>query len=300
VPRSAAPEPTGQSDRFRHFVAIDWSGAKGQRQKGIAIALCGAGSDAPQLVRPGHRWSRAEVLHWLRRDLPDDALVGLDLSAGLPHADAEAFFPGWDRSPDTAHDLWRLVDDLSVGDDHLAVGGFLAEPEVWRHFRHGQGRCGDLFVPGAGRMRLTEHRARLLRLAPTSCFNLVGAAQVGKSSLTGMRVLHRLGGAIPVWPFDPQPHSGSVLVEIYTSLAARAGGIRPGRAKMLDGAALDAALAALGVAAHRALSHYTDHVTDALLSAAWLRLVADRADLWQPDGLTAQIARTEGWTFGVP
>ena len=30
---------------------------------------------------------------------------------------------------------------------------------------------------------------------PYSNFNLVGAAQVGKSSLSGMRMLHRLGAA---------------------------------------------------------------------------------------------------------
>ena len=49
-------------DRFRHFVAIDWSGAAGERHRGIAVALCATGSAAPALVRPGHRWSRGEVL----------------------------------------------------------------------------------------------------------------------------------------------------------------------------------------------------------------------------------------------
>lgn len=287
------------ASRFDHFIGIDWSGAKGPRQKGIAIAMCGAWHDPPELVRPGHRWSRAEVLDWLRKDLPQNALVGLDLSPGLPFADVGAFFPGWSRSPNTAKDLWQLVDELSRTDDHLAVSSFIAEGEVWRHFRHGKDRCGDLFVPGPGRMRQTEERQRPLKLTPSSCFNLVGAAQVGKSSLTGMRVLHRLEVAIPVWPFDPMPHSGAVLVEIYTSLAARAAGIKPGRSKMLDGQALDSALAALGVSAHATLPQYTDHTTDALLTAAWLRAHAHRSELWAPEGMTEQIARTEGWTFGV-
>ncbi|MEY4238604.1 MAG: hypothetical protein RL339_1205, partial [Pseudomonadota bacterium] len=48
--------------RFEHFVAIDWSGAAGERHHGIAVALCGKEDDAPELVRPGHRWSRPEVL----------------------------------------------------------------------------------------------------------------------------------------------------------------------------------------------------------------------------------------------
>ena len=34
--------------RFRHFLAIDWSGAAGERHKGIAL-----GCAAPTAARPG-------------------------------------------------------------------------------------------------------------------------------------------------------------------------------------------------------------------------------------------------------
>ena len=98
--------------RFRHFAAIDWSGAAGERHKGIAVALCREGREAPVLVRQGHRWSRAEVLGWLLGDLPSDTLVGMDLGMSLAFADAGAFFPGWAESPADARDLWRLVDRL--------------------------------------------------------------------------------------------------------------------------------------------------------------------------------------------
>lgn len=283
---------------FDRFVAIDWSGAKGPRQKGIAIAVCAAGTAAPRLERPGHCWSRFDVLDWLRNDLPRDALVGLDLSPGLPFDPESGYFPGWDRSPADARALWRLVDEIASDDPDLSVGTFVQHPEARRHFRHGAGDCGDRFVGGAGRMRLTEERQRNHRLSPSSCFNLVGAAQVGKSSLTGMRMLHHLDGVVPVWPFDPLPDRGSVIVEIYTSLAARAAGIRPGRSKMVTGAALDDALHKLGVEAHVPLPHYTDHATDAILTSAWLRHVAHDARLWHPPGLQ-QVAATEGWTFGV-
>ena len=37
--------------RFAHFVAIDWSGAAGERHKGIALAQCATGNAAPALVR---------------------------------------------------------------------------------------------------------------------------------------------------------------------------------------------------------------------------------------------------------
>ena len=50
--------------RFTHFAALDWSGARGERQRGIALAVA-SGADAPALVRPGHIWSRAEILAWL-------------------------------------------------------------------------------------------------------------------------------------------------------------------------------------------------------------------------------------------
>ena len=50
--------------RFTSTVAIDWSGAKGKRHKGIAIAEA-RGDNPPRLVKPGHIWSREEVLDWL-------------------------------------------------------------------------------------------------------------------------------------------------------------------------------------------------------------------------------------------
>ena len=55
---------------------------------------------------------------------------------------------------------------------------------------------------------------------PYSNLNLVGAAQVGKSSLTGMRLLHALGRRLPIWPIDAVPAHGSLIVEIYTTIAA--------------------------------------------------------------------------------
>ena len=290
-----------KTDRFRHFVAIDWSGAKGPRQKGIAIACCQAGRAAPELVRAGHRWSRGEVLEWLKSDLPADALVGLDLSPGLPFAKSGGYFPGWEQSPSNAKQLWQLVDDLASDDPHFAATSFLKHQEVHRHFRHGNRVCGDLFEGGAGRLRKTEERQRDLRLNPSSCFNLVGAAQVGKSSLTGMRILNRLNGAIPVWPFDAVSQSGPVIVEIYTSLAARCAEIPPGRAKMRSWEELDAALTHPNIASRPTgkSGKVDDHTTDAILTAAWLRTAALNPALWDPADLTPEIARTEGWTFGV-
>lgn len=284
--------------RFAHYVAIDWSGAVGARQPGIAVAICANGVAAPALVRPGHIWSREDVFDWLTTELAEDSLVGLDLSAAFAFADCGAYFPGWEESPAKARGLWALVDRIAADDANLGASSFVDHAEASRHFRRHGGRRGDLFSGTAGRLRVTEIAQREQGLNPYSNFNLVGAAQVGKSSLTGMRLLHRLADSFALWPFDPLPATGSVVTEIYTSLAAVAAGLPKGRTKMRDGSAIDAALANIGSEPHRAMARYTDHATDAILTSAWLRTVAGDPDLWNPPGLSA-VAATEGWTFGV-
>lgn len=286
--------------QFSNFVAIDWSGQNVARPKGLAVAHAGSGSAAPVLLAPDGGWSRQAILDWLlnHAEAQTDMIIGLDLSPSLPFIDKGGYFPSAHTTPANAKSLWALVDELSAHDDHLSVNGFLSDPEFRRHFRH-QNACGDLFGSGAGRMRRCEIGQREMGLSPYSCFNLVGAAQVGKSSLTGMRVLHRLNGAIPVWPFDPVPDRGPLIVEIYTSIAARTAGIRKGLSKILDGATLDASLSNLGSRPHSPLQKYTDHATDAILTSAWLRQAANNPTNWSPASLSSQIAATEGWTFGI-
>jgi len=291
--------------RFAQFLAIDWSGAKGARQKGIAVALAKAEGGPPALLAPPDPkgWARSEVLALLHA-LKLPTLVGLDLGISLPFNDAGAFFPGWDASPADARGLWALVDGLCAGHPHLEAGGFLAHPEAARYFRYGAGVEGDRFLlPGAatreGRFRLAEAAQRQQGVRPVSNFNLVGAAQVGKSSLTGMRMLHRLGPGLPVWPVDPLRAEGSVVTEIYTSMAARLGGVTGVATKIRTYAALGNALDALGSPPVRGEGAIDDHSSDALLTAAWLRRVHKDRDLWHPPSLTPEVARTEGWTFGA-
>lgn len=291
--------------RFTHFLAVDWSGAKGPRQKGIALAVALAEGGPPVLVTPPdpRGWAREEVLALLL-DLRHATLVGLDLGLSLPFHDAGAFFPGWDASPPDARGLWALIDALCADDPHLEAGGFLAHPEAERYFRHGAGATGDRFLlPGAvtreGRFRLAEAAQRQQGVRPVSNFNLVGAAQVGKSSLTGMRMLHRLGRRVPVWPVDPLPDEGSVITEIYTSMAARLGGVTGAATKIRSVAALNDALDRLGSPPVPGTGAIDDHASDALLTAAWLRRVHGDKALWHPQALTPEVARTEGWTFGA-
>lgn len=292
--------------RFAQFLAVDWSGARGPRQRGIALAVAEAGGGPPALIAPPdpRGWARAEVLALIAGLAGRPVLIGLDLGISLPHADAGAFFPGWDASPADARALWALVERLCAADPHFEAGGLLGHPEAARYFRHGKDATGDRFLlAGAatreGRFRVAEAAQRAMGVRPVSNFNLVGAAQVGKSSLTGMRMLHRLAGRVPVWPVDPLPDEGPVVTEIYTALAARGGGLAGTLTKLRTREALNDALDALGSPPVAGTGAIDDHSSDALVTAAWLRRVHAIADLWHPAALSPALARTEGWTFGA-
>lgn len=286
--------------RFDTFAVIDWSGQAVARPKGLAVAQAGLGTAAPTVIATAQGWSRHSILDWLLgyAEAGTNILIGVDLSPAFPFLDQGSYFPEWEQSSPDAKSLWALVDHLCADDPHLSVNSFLAHPEARRHFRQHKD-LGDMFIGGAGRFRACETHQRASGVSPTSCFNLVGAAQVGKSSLTGMRVLHQLQARIPVWPYDPVPDNGPVIVEIYTSIAARSAGIRKGLSKIRDARTLDSALSLLECCPHTPLLQYNDHVTDAILTTAWLRLNAQRPELWHPKALTPKIAATEGWTFGV-
>ncbi len=287
--------------QFKSFACIDWSGALGEWQRGIAVARIEQGG-APYLVEPEKRWSRQLVLDWLigHAQAQTDILIGLDLSLGFPFVDKGTYFPEWNDSPADAKTLWGFVDQMCQDDVHLSSTSFLTHPDGKRHFRHAKGQVGDLFEGSIGRLRVVETHQRETKQANSwSCFNLVGAGQVGKSSLTGMRMMHHLSGRIPVWPFDPVPAHGPVIIEIYTSMAARAAGLPANRSKIRDEASLKTALATLGVAAPSSLSRYDDHATDSVLTAAWMRSVAQCEDLWHPKKLHNNFRLQEGWTFGV-
>lgn len=268
---------------FTRFVGIDWSGAVGSRHPSVQVALCDAGHEAPCLVSsPSGVWSRAGVLDWLG-GLSGDVIVGMDAGFGFA---AVPPFTGPARA------LWAEIDAVAAADADLGGHSFIAHRRAsfWlgaadgpRHLR--------------AHLRVTEQVYAASRLGvPTSNFVLLGASQVGKATLSAMRLLHRLGW--PVWPFDPLPVSGPVILEIYAQAFARMGGVR---GKLRDRAALDGVLAVLGSAPMPTgfADTFPDHVGDALVTAAGLRAIAAQSHWWQPAALTPAVALTEGWTFGV-
>ena len=294
-----------RDNRFSHFLAIDWSGAKGPKQKGIALALASAKAGPPTLISPpANYWAREDVLNYLLNSIPENTLVGIDLGISLPFLDAGSFFPGWSDSPSDARSLWALVDRICEEDPHLECGAFLSHPKASQYFRHSREFVGEMFhldnaSSREGRFRIAEIAQRDQGVRPVSNFNLVGAAQVGKSSLTGMRMLNRISNRVCIWPFDPLPKRGPVIVEIYTAFAAKAAGIGKGRTKIKTFEDLNRGLAVIGSPPVSGQGTIDDHSSDALITSAWLRRNGNRELYWNPANLTAEIKLTEGWTFGT-
>ncbi len=279
--------------RFERFVAVDWSGAKGVRHKGIAVAVCEA-EDAPYLVdAPGGVWSRTGVADWLIEAAKEKpALFGFDFSFAPPFVARGGYLPG-DAVPESGPDFWayveRICDDADLG------AASLLESAHRRHFYFGK---ADGVKADFMHNRICEAHYNAGGGGKPSTVYAIGAAQVAKASFAGMRMLHRVRPHVKVWPFDPLPEHGSLVVEIYTSIAARAAGRPKGRTKMRDLASLNEALAVLGCASYVGPGP-DDHGADALLTAAWMRGAAERAELWVPPPLDMRTAATEGWTFGV-
>lgn len=281
--------------RFARFAAIDWSGAKGKRHKGIAVALCEGGDAVPQLVpAPDGIWSRQAVADWLMAAAGDKTtLFGFDFSFAPPFITRDGYLPG-DPVPRDGPAFWAYVD--TICDDVDLGAASLLEVAHRRHFYFGKAdgakskfmhnrMCEAHYNAGGGGKGSTV-------------YNAIGAAQVAKASFAGMRLLHYIRPCVPVWPFDPLPNAGSLVVEIYTSIAARAAGRPKGRSKIRDIVALNDALLALNSQRYdRQMPD--DHGADAIVTAAWMRKVALCPELWRPATLTLQIAQTEGWTFGV-
>ncbi len=281
--------------RFRRFVGIDWSGAKGQYQRGIAIAECGPDGACALIDPPSRRgWSRAAAADRLAIE-PPGTLAGLDFAFSLPWP-GEGPLPPHLPQPEDAFGLWDAIEavcsdvpDLHSGPIYGPEGGWLAEylfvslarKPLWagEHYRK-------------DRFRLTE---RMISPPPASVFKIVGPQTVGPSSFTGMRMLTRLRArsrpVVTIWPFEREDPAGLAIVEVYPGYykrrAMKALGSTSGTVDVLAfyGARLDGRGPADG------------HEWDALVAAAAMRHFASDPLAF---AVVAPIVRREGWIFGVP
>ena len=293
APHGPPPQQGLGRNRFTRTVAIDWSGAKGRRHKGIAIAEA-RGRDAPRLVRPGHVWSRTEVADWLLREAArEPTLFGFDFSFAPPIVERGEYLPGEPDVPTSARDFWAYV-NARCNDEDLGAASFLEQVHR-RHFYFG---AADGVKADFVRFRQCDQQLNRMGGRKTaSAYDAIGAAQVAKASFSGMRLLHRIAGAVPIFPMDPLPQEGSMVVEIYTRIYLRNAGL-PGT-KLRTRAELNAALTGLGSPPWRGRTALDDHKTDALVTAAGMRAHLAHPRAFAPEGLTAELAATEGWTFGI-
>jgi len=279
--------------RFASCVAIDWSGAKGRRHKGIAIGEA-RGDDPPRLVRPDHVWSREQVLDWLvNRAAREPTLFGFDFSFAPPFAERGSYLPGELGIPDNARALWAYV-DAKCDDQDLGAASFLER--IHRpHFYFG---FADGVKADFMHFRLCDQQLNAMGGRKTaSAFDAIGAAQVAKASFSGMRLLHRLNGKVAIWPMDPLPENSSAVVEIYTRIYLRKAGMS-GK-KLRTRADLNRALIGLASKPARLRFEPNDHQTDALVTAAGMRAHLMNPLAFTPPSLTPELAQTEGWTFGI-
>lgn len=284
---------------FDRFIAIDWSGARLPGYRGVAVAMCEADGRLSLLSPPvGRYWRRMAVHDWLLGQLAHGRalLIGFDFAFALPFDKAFGFLPGSGRKILTPASLWQFIDDICAGQDDLYAGAVVEDPTLARLFWS----RGKRPVGFDERLRATDQACRVAGLGvPQSVFKLIGAAQVGKGSFAGMRLLHRLQQQpnLSIWPFAPMGGRQSTCVEIYPSLFIMKARIRK---KIRDKSILEDVLRSLDVRLDVAPGgHLDDHACDALVSAAALRYYAPVAELWRPVAMTAAAHRNEGWIFGL-
>ncbi|MEM7570269.1 MAG: hypothetical protein AAF337_10780, partial [Pseudomonadota bacterium] len=148
------------------------------------------------------------------------------------------------------------------------------------------------------RWRMCERAFNAAGGGKAACvFDAIGAAQVSKASFAGMRVLHRLRQHTAIWPFMTLHADRPTVVEIYCRAYIRHAGLRGLKIRDLDG--LNQALRGFDCDAFGGSAELSDDQTDVLITAAGLRRLANQTEPWTPAGLTPEVARHEGWTFGV-
>lgn len=285
---------------FDGFIGIDWSGAKSpEKTKSISLAIAFRGDDAPHLS--SKLWSRQMVYDWLIAMAKGKKrfLVGIDCNFGYSATIGTQQF----GKHYTAHHLWQAVDHICSDMPNFFAGPFWEHPSYAPTFWTSGPKPAGLILP----RRETETACGQAGLGwPESPFKLIGAKQVGKGGLAGMRLVHHLkaalGPRVGIWPFDEGVEDARmVITEIYPRLFLRLSG--HGQTKIRDAKQLNAALTALASHPYPEKRAISDHEADSIVSAAGLRKLCG-TDTTLPEALVdipvpKHVLQQEGWIFGV-
>jgi len=286
--------------KFDTFVAIDWSGAH-HPYNGIAVARCTRGRSAPQLVPPrvGARWTRTEIATWLCEELKGTRrlLIGMDFAFGFPFGENGGYLQGRTQEPKTIFDLWELIDECSGDDADFGCRRFTSDPRYASLFWK-SGRLPEQWIEHKRRTELAC--ATTTGTRPETVYKLIGSKQVGKASITGIRVLQHVrqvrNSDVSFWPF--QRPDRSTIAEIYPTLFRMCATNKLAKLRSLED--LNESLGAFDSdRMPRSGRRFSDHETDALISAAGLRYLARKPATWAHPDLTSLQVQREGWIFGV-
>ncbi len=286
---------------FDCFVGIDWTGAKSPvKTKSIAVAQCERGRISPQLIRKS--WSRQSVGDYIETIIENGkrTLIGIDCNFGYAQSIIEKQIGHGKK----AFDLWQCVEKYCANDTNFFAGSFWDHPEYTSYFWQ-QGKKPEYFLMPK---RFTEMLCGESGYGwPESPFKLIGAKQVGKGGLAGMRLAHYLKEKHPtdvaIWPFDDNEKCNKAMVvitEIYPRQFIRRAGY--GSQKIRNHDDLNSILLALKAEKFKAHYH-SDHDTDAIIAAAGLRfLCGDLESIPKPlsnPHANRVLLQAEGWIFGV-
>lgn len=285
--------------KFERFIAIDWSGAK-RGYKGIAVAICEAGNKAPVLIGPPKaRWTRSDVADWLSAEAETGSrtLVGFDFAFSMPY-EAVGYLDGAAGTLESAYALWDCLENAACGAPDFGCIPIVRDRRFSRLYWT-NGRTPKRWIL---RQRRTEIEcAEATSTRPETVFKLIGSKQVGKASLTGMRVLRHVRsnacGRVGIWPFEDTADKKLIMVEIYPTLFRKRAA--HGLSKMRTAGALNAALRVLNSREFASKGRITDDETDALISAAGMRYFTHQG-LFQLRHIKDEQVRREGWIFGIP
>jgi hypothetical protein len=271
---------------FDRFIGIDWSGNKEIWQKGLKVAIATVGTAAPEIMAgPGPKglWSGEGAAKWIC-DMARGtrALIGIDFAFGFPNS--------------VALD-WAYVEALCASAPNFYGGHFFRLAGA-QHSRFVNSPWLPQVDYSAHYLRATDIAAKQVKGAtPQSIFNAVGPAQVGPSSISGMRMLKWIeqhhSENISIWPFDEIADERSVIVEVFPRFFPLSRKLSP---KLSQHETLNLALAAFD-SEPASNPPASEDEGDAILTAAALRsLSMDRTLFNLPSGCD----RREGWIFGVP
>ena len=314
---------------FADFIGIDWSGANIKPSKGnpaLAVGHCQSGDGPPRLVLPenGGAWTRqaiADFIFAFSRESPERrVLIGIDCNFGYCHAVGVRQF----GASYTSYDLWQAVENaaaekLGAESQDFYAGTYARHPVFGQAFWT-KGPQPDWFIPEK-LMRQTEKHCIAQSLGrPESPFKLIGAKQVGKGGLAGMRMVlflkEQLGSDLCIWPFEKDTcgQARTVITEIFPRQFLVRAGFR--QQKIHSAADFTDALYRLGVCADAnqvspllstldfAQDRTISDKTDALCAAVGLRMLCGQkdhvpVDLFHPPAMTRAAQLCEGWIFGV-